>query len=132
MGVRRMAAREGRRVLPARWGQLFEQWVGLELLRWSRTGAPSTRIRFWRDPDGPEVDWVVDPEGHYTPIEVTWTTAPGAADARHLRIFLDEYRTAKVGYVVCRTPRRVSLSKGVVAIPWQDFTSILGSNVGGK
>ena len=31
MGVRRMAAREGRRVLPARWGQLFEQWVGLEL-----------------------------------------------------------------------------------------------------
>ena len=132
MGVRRMAAREGRRVLPARWGQLFEQWVGLELLRWSRTAAPSTRINFWRDPDGPEVDWIVDQEGHYTPIEVKWTTAPSPSDARHLRLFLDEYRTAKAGFVVCRTPRRVSLGKDIVAIPWQDLTSILDSSVGGK
>jgi len=63
---------------------------------------------------------------------VKWTTAPSASDARHLRLFLDEYRTAKAGYVVCRTPRRVSLGKGIVAIPWQDLTSILDSGVGGK
>jgi uncharacterized protein len=111
---------------------LFEQWVGLELLRWSRTAAPSRRIRFWRDPDRPEVDWIIDQEEHYTPIEVKWTTAPSASDPRHLRLYLDEYRTAKAGYVVCRTPRRVSLGKGIVAIPWQELADILDSSVGAK
>jgi predicted AAA+ superfamily ATPase len=125
LGVRRLAAREGRRVLPARWGQLFKQWVGLELLRWSRTRSPSTRIRFWRDPDGPEVDWVIDRDGHYTPIEAKWTKVPGASDARHVRTFMEEYRTAPAGYVVCRTPRRVGLGKGIVAVPWQELPTVL-------
>ena len=78
LGVRRLAAHEGRRVLPIRFGQLFEQWVGLELLRRARTAGPGTRIRFWRDPDGPAVDWVIDEEGRYTPIEVKWTETPAA------------------------------------------------------
>lgn len=125
MGVRRLAAREGRRILPARWGQLFEHWVGLELLRGARFAAPSTRIRFWRDPDGPEVDWVVDREGTYTPIEVKWTETPNAGDARHLTCFLNEYPTAKSGYVVCRTPRKVDLGHGVLAIPWQELGAAL-------
>jgi predicted AAA+ superfamily ATPase len=125
MGVRRLAAREGRRVLPVRWGQLFEQWVGLELVRWSRAVGRSTRIRFWRDPEGPEVDWVIDREGHYTPLEVKWSETPKAADARHLRVFLDEYPTATQGYLVCRSPRKVSLGKGLVAIPWQDLGTLL-------
>lgn len=124
MGVRRLAAREGRRILPSRWGQLFEHWVGLELLRAARFTAPSTRIRFWRDPDGPEVDWVVDREGTYTPIEVKWTETPNAGDARHLKCFLNEYPTAKSGYVVCRTPRKVDLGHGVLAIPWQELGSV--------
>jgi predicted AAA+ superfamily ATPase len=132
MGVRRVAAREGRRLLPSRWGQLFEQWVGLELLRWSRTTARSTRIRFWRDPDGPEVDWIVDQEGRYTPIEVKWTEIPNASDTRHLRVFMDEYRTARVGYVVCRTPRRVDLGKGIVAIPWQDLAGTIEEDIEGS
>jgi hypothetical protein len=58
--------------------------------------------------------------------------ALSASDARHLRLFLDEYRTAKAGYVVCRTPRRVSLGKGIVAIPWQELTNILDFSVGGE
>lgn len=125
MGVRRLAAREGRRVLPARWGQLLEQWVGLELVRWSRMAGPAVRIRFWRDPDGPEVDWVIDRDGRYTPIEVKWSEAPGVRDARHVRRFLDEYPTASGGFVVCRTPRRASLGPGVVAVPWQELPSIM-------
>jgi predicted AAA+ superfamily ATPase len=130
MGVRRLAAREGRRVLPARWGQLFEQWVGLELIRWSRMAVRSVRIRFWRDPDGPEVDWIIDRDGHYTPIEVKWTDTPDAADARHLRCFLDEYRTAERGYLLCRAPRKVKLGSAILAIPWQELPSILFDSAG--
>ena len=125
LGVRRLAAREGRRVLPVRLGQLFEQWVGLELLRWARTAGVSTRVRFWRDPDGPEVDWIIDEEGQYTPIEVKWTETPAAGDARHLKCFLSEYPTAKRGYVVCRTPRRVNLGHGILAIPWQELAVVM-------
>jgi predicted AAA+ superfamily ATPase len=121
MGVRRLAAHEGRRVLPTRAGQLFEQWVGLELLRWSRSALPSTRIRFWRDPDGPEVDWIIDRDGAYTPIEVKWTETPNARDARHVDCFLSEYPTADRGYVVCRTPRKVKLGPRITALPWQDL-----------
>lgn len=125
MGVRRLAAHEGRRVLPTRWGQLFEQWVGLELLRWARTAVPSARIRFWRDPDGPEVDWLIDRDGVYTPIEVKWTDSPEARDARHLSCFIKEYPSAKQGYVICRTPSRVKLSPNVLAVPWQELRMIL-------
>jgi predicted AAA+ superfamily ATPase len=125
MGVRRVAAREGRRILPVRWGQLFEQWVGLELVRWARAAGRSTRVRFWRDPDGPQVDWVIDQEGRYTPLKVKWTETPKAADARHLRVFLDEYPTATHGYLVCRGPRKVALGEGLVAIPWQDLGALL-------
>jgi uncharacterized protein len=125
MGVRRLAAREGRRVLPARWGQLLEQWVGLELVRWARMAGPAVRIRFWRDPDGPEVDWVIDRDGSYTPIEVKWSESPDARDARHLKRFLEEYPTASDGFVVCRTPQRIALGQGITAVPWQELPLIM-------
>jgi predicted AAA+ superfamily ATPase len=121
LGVRRVAAREGARLLPSRLGQLFEQFVGLELLRWSRLLGRGSRIRFWRDPDGPEVDWVVESEGRYVPIEVKWTDSPQRGDARHLVRFLDEYPSASRGIVVCRAPRRMQLDKKVLAVPWQSL-----------
>jgi len=37
-------------------GALFEQFMGLELLRAARPTSPPLHLRFWRDPDGPEVD----------------------------------------------------------------------------
>jgi len=123
MGVRRLAAREGRRVLPARWGQLFEQWVGLELVRATRA-ARQARVRFWRDPDGPEVDWVIDSDGRYTPIEVKWTETPDPSDARHLKRFLAEYPTAERAYLVCRAARKMKLGERILAIPWQELASL--------
>jgi len=124
MGVRRIAAREDRRVIPVRFGQLFEQWVGLELLRGIRTSQATKRLRFWRDPDGPEVDWLIDHEGAYTPMEVTWTDSPGLADARHLKTFMKEYPTAESAYVVCRCPRKIKLADRIVAVPWQELPSL--------
>jgi uncharacterized protein len=123
MGVRRLAAREGQRVLPARWGQLFEQWVGLELVRATRA-AHQARVRFWRDPDGPEVGWVIDREGRFTPIEVTWTQAPDPSDARHLKRFLAEYPTAERAWLVCRAVRKTRLGEGILAIPWQELATL--------
>ncbi len=125
LGVRRLAAREGTRLIPERMGALFEQWVGLEILRHIRQTEINAQLKFWRDPDGPEVDWVFEHEKRGIPIEVKWTEKPKSTDARFLEVFLDEYQEAKRGFIICRTPRKVKLTDRVVAIPWQELTAAL-------
>ncbi|MBI5482483.1 MAG: ATP-binding protein [Deltaproteobacteria bacterium] len=122
LGVRRLCANEGTRLPRERMGQLFEQAVGLELIRRARLEREPTRVRFFRDPDGPEVDWVVDRAGAYVPIEVKWHETPTARDARHLEVFLKEYPAASHGLIVCRTPRALKISDRVRAIPWQELS----------
>ncbi len=124
LGVRRLAAGEGIRLTPDRLGQLFEQFVGLELIRLSRRDHPGTSVHFWRDSDGPEVDWVVRRGDRLVPIEVKWTTTPGVRDVRHLRVFLDEHRTAAEAFVICRVPRPVKIENKILALPWQDLRRV--------
>jgi len=123
LGVRRSCAMEGTKMTPERIGQLFEQYVGLELIRNARLTS-NCRIRFWRDADGPDVDWVIEKEGEYIPIEVKWTDSPLSKHAKHIRTFLEEYETAKQGYVVCRTPNPVQLDEKITAISWKDILTM--------
>lgn len=125
LGVRRLCANEGTRLTPERIGELFEQFIGLELVRILRILKPTARLRFWRDPDGPEVDWVVEDSGHYLPIEVKWTESPKPKDIKNLQIFMDEYPTAKTGFLVCRVPRRQKLADFITAVPWQELPNLL-------
>lgn len=125
LGVRRLAAREGTRLSRDTLGRIFEQFIGLELLRSRHASSPAAKIRFWRDPDGPEVDWIIDQNGAYTPVEVKWTENPAASDIRHLETFLSEYPSAKAGYLVCRVPRKVKLSGQVFALPWQSVHELV-------
>ena len=129
LGVRRVAAREGLRPPRSQWGLLFEQFVGLELLRFFRARQRTVKLQFWRDPDGPEVDWVLSRDATYVPIEVKWTDAPDAKDARHLHCFLREYPSFGVGYVVCRVPHRLRLSDQVVALPWRTCLDEIGKTI---
>lgn len=119
LGVRRLAAHEGTKLPRDTMGLLFEQFVGLELLRSVHANGRAARIRFWRDPDGPEVDWVVDEDGIYTPLEVKLTENPAPGDARHLEVFLSEYNSAKAGFLICQVQRKVKLTEKVSALPWQ-------------
>ena len=125
LGVRRLCANEGTRLQRDRMGQLFEQLVGLELIRQSRVARQATRVLFWRDPDGPEVDWIVERAGELRPVEVKWTDVPERRDARHLETFMAEYPEALSGFIVCRVPRRTRISERVTALPWQELHSAL-------
>ncbi len=125
LGVRRVAAREGTKLSRDTMGKIFEQFVGLELLRCAHAGNSTARVRFWRDPDGPEVDWVVDKNGAYTPVEVKWTGNPAANDIRYLEVFLSEYSSSGAGYLVCQIPRKAKLSDRVFAIPWQSVDELV-------
>lgn len=125
LGVRRLAAKEGPRLSRETLGRLLEQFVGLELIRCCRLTEKKVRLRFWRDPDGPEVDWVLEREDRHIPVEVKWTSAPRSQDARNLQVFLSEYKNTSEGYVVCRTPRRLKLGPRITAIPWQEVDSLV-------
>jgi uncharacterized protein len=108
-------------------GTLFEQFVGLELLRAIRQSVGGLRLRFWRDPDGPEVDWILEGEDLWLPVEVKWSDAPTERDTRHLRTFLSEYPKAREAVVVCRTPRRFKLAPNITAVPWQEIPKLAQS-----
>lgn len=125
LGIRRVAAREGVKLPRQRFGHLFEQFVGLELIHMSRLLDKKNNIMFWRDPDGPEVDWVVDTGDTYVPIEVKWTDSPSNKDIRHLKLFLEEYKQATSAYLVCQIPRKVKLAKDIYAVPWQDISTLI-------
>ena len=127
LGVRRVAAREGTQLPKDILGGIFEQFVGLELLRQSRFCTKPTRLRFWRDPDGPEVDWVLEKENLYIPLEVKWTDSPTTSDIKHLKTFLKEYPQSPEGYLICQTPRPLKLDKNITALPWPMIDTLLHS-----
>lgn len=52
---------------------------------------PRSILKFWRDPVGPEVDWVVESSEKLIPIEVKWTNPPTKQDSKNLTIFMEEY-----------------------------------------
>lgn len=124
MGVRRVAAREGIKLPNEYKGRLFEQFVGLELIRHSRITQNRARLLYWRDPDGPEVDWVLESPTQLTPIEVKWSETPTLADAKHLIQFLTEYPEATKGYIICRAERRMKITDNIYAIPWQEINTL--------
>ncbi len=124
LGIRRACAGEGVKLSVRTLGVLFEQFVGLELMRLIHQTHKNMRVRYWRDTAGAEIDYVLDVEKEYIPIEVKWSTAPTIKDTRHLQKFLHEYKNAHNGYIVCRTPQRFMLTDNIVAIPWQDIHEI--------
>lgn len=121
LGLRRLAAKE-QISLPQKYlGSLFEQFVGLELIRWSRLQSSKISIHFWRDSSGQEVDWVLNRNDELLPIEVKWTDTPSRRDAKHLELFLNEYPKAARGYVVCRVSHSQALSNKIEAISWKEL-----------
>jgi len=125
LGVRRLSADEGIHPPTTYLGKLFEQWVGLELIRCARLTNERTKVYFWRDMNGPEVDWIVKKEDHLIPIEVKWTTHPTRDHSKHLELFKSEYPNVSKAYIVCQIPRQMKLSEGIYAIPWQEVDSII-------
>ena len=121
LGVRCFAARESEHYIPQRKGQLFEQLVGIEMIKLIHQKNMSAKLRFWRDPDGPEVDWVFDHQQSFLPIEVKFTESPDVGDAKHLRVFNKEYENSHPGIIICTSPRKLRLPDGTVCWPWQDL-----------
>ena len=125
LGVRRVCANEGTRLPDKMLGHLFEQFIGMELQRYLRLYNPASTLKYWRDHGGPEVDYVIDLQGTYCPIEVKWAEMPKENHCKHLLTFMNEYPTTEHGYLVCRTSRKMLLHNKILAIPWQELFQII-------
>jgi len=123
LGVRRIAAKEGAQVLPDRKGKLFEQFVGNEILKWIRSNALPAHLYFWRDLDGPEVDWIIEYDGDLFPIEVKLSSKIGNSDIRHLKTFKSEYKKVKEAIVINNSDLSFELEKNIQVVGIQHMTS---------
>jgi predicted AAA+ superfamily ATPase len=124
MGIRNAAAhlqaREG--VNREEWSLRFEEWIGLSLIRYLRSRNLRGDLYYWRDHNGPEIDWVVEYKNRWIPVEVKFVENPQKKHTRHLDLFLDENReNASKGFIVYLGKRPRKLSERVTAIPWFDL-----------
>ncbi len=124
LGVRRACANEGPTLSLKTLGDLFEQFVGLELIRYVHMDKPHAKVHYWKDASGPEVDFVLENEQIYIPIEVKWSENPNLHDAKHLIKFLEDYPNAPHAYIICRTPHAYAIHEKITALPWQEIISL--------
>ncbi len=125
LGLRRVAAGEGTTLSDTTAGPIFEQFVGTELLRLLRLRIPAAKLGYWRDHAGPEVDYVIEYNKQYCPIEVKWTKTPTLRDARHLFPFINEYPCDLPAYIICRTEKPLLLHPQIIALPWQELETVI-------
>lgn len=125
LGLKRACANEGRQPPIEHISKLFEQYIGLEILRYRNQNNKQYELNFWRDFSGIEVDWIINSKEKLIPIEVKWTDSPKDKHIKHLKLFLKEHETAKKGYLICQTTRRAKLSENIYAIPWQELPALI-------
>lgn len=100
-------------------GAHFENLVLADLLAWRDTRVPHPEVTYWRTASGYEVDFVVEQQRQLVGIEVKAGGRPTLADARGLRVFLDEYpRRARGGIVLHGGTDSYWLDERILAAPW--------------
>ena len=104
------------------WGKLFEQWVGLSILRLMRAEGTPGKLLYWRDYAGRKIDWVIDLGDRWIPVEVKWGENLRSADIRHLDYFIQAYRKkVQRGYLVFTGQRDRKVSDRILALSFRDF-----------
>lgn len=106
------------------WGSLFEQWVGLTILRFIRINGIKANLYYWRDYSGREVDWVLEFQGKWLPIEVKWTDRVKKSAAKHLLYFLDNFpKKTDHGYIIFTGDNPARITDQVTAVPYFDLVN---------
>ena len=127
IGVRNAAshtlAREG--VNKEEWSRRFEEWIGLSLIRYLRSRNRQGTIYYWRDHNGPEIDWVVEYENSWIPVEVKFVDDLLPKHIKHLETFMDENKKmARKGFVIFLGERPRKLTEKIMALPWFELQAV--------
>jgi predicted AAA+ superfamily ATPase len=85
------------------------------------------KLYYWRDHNGPEVDWVVEWNNRWIPIEVKFNHNPKQKHIVHLQTFLKEYnKKSSIGFLIFpgESPRK--MTENIMALPWFKLYDIFG------
>lgn len=97
----------------------LENVVATDLLAWATSRPDGPAVLHWRTTSGQEVDFVVEAGRRLLPIEVKSGSRVRLADARGLRVFLDEYGDAAPAGLLLHDGDEVQwLARDVLAAPW--------------
>ena len=104
----------------SRFGNLFETWIILEVIRLNDYAETDYRFHYWRTNNGMEVDLVLSRDATHAEkaIEIKSATAPTLEDVRGLLSFQSENPGTEL-WCVCRTPRAYTIG-AVSFLPWKD------------
>jgi predicted AAA+ superfamily ATPase len=106
------------------WGGLFEQWVGLTILKFIKINGIKANLYYWRDYSGREVDWVVEYRGKWLPIEVKWADTVKKSAAKHIHYFLESFPgKAEQGYIIFTGTNITRISDKVTALPYFELVN---------
>jgi predicted AAA+ superfamily ATPase len=100
-------------------GAHLENLVLNDLLAWRDVRLDRPEVLYWRTATGEEVDFVIEAGRTLLPIEVKATGRPRVNDAKHLRVFREEYgRRCRPGLVLHTGDAIEWLAPGILAAPW--------------
>ena len=103
-------------------GAILETAVLSELMKVLSRGGIRPRVYFWRTQSGEEVDFLVQVNGQFVPIEVKKSGRPTPRMGTQIREFQRALgQKARHGYVVHPGDLRIPLGDGVTALPFADL-----------
>lgn len=102
------------------WGALFETAVFAEIRKAASLISPPPIIYHWRTNGGAEVDFILERNGVFYPIEVKATSSPSRRDTSGISAFRKTYPRMKIakGLVVSPCEESMPLSGNDFAMPW--------------
>lgn len=99
-------------------GAMLETWVFGQLYRALRTRHMRSKLRYYRDSNGAEIDFLLEHEQHIYPMEVKKGSSPVPADLKAARgIPLPQGCTLAPGVVLCTSREMFTLGHDQWAFP---------------
>ena len=102
------------------WGAFFETFIAGELRKQMSLLSPQPRLHHWRTSAGAEVDFLLEANGRFFPIEVKARTRISRADTRGIRALRETYPALDIapGLVIAPCARMERISETDFALPW--------------
>ena len=103
-------------------GAIMETAVLSEIVKTLTHRGLDPRVHYWRTVVGTEVDFVIETDGRFVPIEVKLSATPRPAMANTIRRFQGDMAGAAMpGYVVHPGDLRLPLGPEVTALPFAEL-----------
>lgn len=102
------------------WGAIFETAVFAEIRKAISIISPPPIVHHWRTNGGAEVDFILERNGVFFPIEVKATSSPSRRDTTGITAFRKTYPRLKIakGLVVSPCVAFLPVSENDFAMPW--------------